>query len=100
MSFDRRIARADAKIQREAMRPLDEAARLADLFDDPEPTVVVHSHLGAKAGALHRGPGNVAVSTRRHYEVLAQQAAAAKVCDVCEGTGAAEYYGTVGSCEP
>lgn len=100
MSFDRRIARADAKLQREAMRPLDEAVLLAAMWDEaePEPPVIRH-HMGAKAGALHRGPGNVAISTLRHYETMAMRAAEQK-CEECEGLGATEHHGTIGSCEP
>lgn len=85
MSFDRRITRANIKLQREAMRPLDEAVVLAAMFDDPDPEpVVIRQHMGAKAGALHRGAGNVAVSTLRHYSILAEQAARSKACETCE----------------
>lgn len=78
MTFDRRKDRADRRLQHEAMRPLDEAVLLAAMFDHPEPLGVnERKHRGGKAGPAQRGTDHqVAVSTRRHYELLALQARA------------------------
>lgn len=80
MSFLRRIARADAQLQREAIRPLDEAVALAAMWDEPDPEplgVNERKHRGGKAGPAQRGTDhNVAISTRRHYEALAARARA------------------------